>query len=110
MSLQKNQQRAKEQNTLEKTCDVTFDSNNFQGDHISAFSIANIPLFKLHQSEFKGFFDKYTGKTVKDESRYLKILLPSFYSPIRKFLLDTRRDIDILVLQRFVPLKRIEER
>ena len=56
------------------------DSQNaeFRADLCAAFVSANIPLFKLQNEALKNFLQKYTGKTVPDESSLRK----TYISPV----------------------------
>jgi len=64
---------------LQTRLNVEVDSKDFHSELLLAFAESNIPIHKLESKSLKLFLERWTGKTIKDESFYRKTLLDEIY-------------------------------
>jgi len=74
------------------SCVVDSQNAEFRADLCAAFISAGIPLFKLQNPLFRSFIQKYTGKTVPDESSIRKTYVTPVYDATIKKIKDTIGD------------------
>lgn len=61
----------------------------FNSDLCRAFVSALIPWNKLKNPDLEGFLQKYTGKTIPDESTLRKNYLPNIYNSVGSSVLNS---------------------